>query len=80
MAFAMIQSLQVNSGPSWNKAGAGFRFLAGFQVVSQLGIAVPQKHYQMSFTGASGLGESKGVLRSDMECKDNILWPVLYKR
>lgn len=81
MTFAMIQSFQVNSGPLWNKADAGLRFLAGFQVVSQLGIAVTKRDNQLSFlTGASGLGESKGVLRSDMEGKDNILWPVLYKQ
>lgn len=70
MTFAKIQSFQVNSGPLWNEPGAGLRFLAGLQVVSQLGIAVTQKCYQTSFlTGASGLVESEGVLRSDMEGK-----------
>lgn len=79
--FAMIQSSQVNPGPLWNKAGAGLRFLAGFQVVSHLGIAVMQKHYPLSsLTGASGLVGSDAACRSDMESTDNILWPVLYKR
>lgn len=70
MTFAKIQSFQVNSRPLWNEPGAGLWFLAGLQVASQLGIAVTQKCYQTSFlTGASGLVESEGVLRSDMEGK-----------